>query len=85
MDGLNLDRPDAESPAFHQSPELLFAEFDEMPVIGDTDQQPALKSNCLVTGQPRTGGSANQLHRPTDQPQEGPPREPVSLPQPQRC
>ena len=51
MDGLNLDRLDVECIHFTPAPELLFAEFDELPVT-ETLTSNLLKSNCLVTGQP---------------------------------
>ena len=51
MDGLNLDRLDVECIHFSPAPELLFAEFDELPVT-ETLTSNLLKSNCLVTGQP---------------------------------
>lgn len=54
MDGLNLDRLDVECMHFTPAPELLFAEFDEMPVT-ETLTSNLLKSNCLVTGQPDWG------------------------------
>ena len=54
MDGLNLDRLDVECIHFTPAPELLFAEFDEMPVT-ETLTSNLLKSNCLVTGQPDWG------------------------------
>ena len=54
MDGLNLDRLDVECMHFTPTPELLFAEFDEMPVT-ETLSSNLLKSNCLVTGQPDWG------------------------------
>ena len=54
MDGLNLDRLDVECLHFSPAPELLFAEFDELPVT-ETLTSNLLKSNCLVTGQPDWG------------------------------
>ena len=54
MDGLNLDRLDIECMHFTPAPELLFAEYDEMPVT-ETLTSNLLKSNCLVTGQPDWG------------------------------
>ena len=54
MDGLNLDRLDVECLHFTPAPELLFAEFDELPVT-ETLTSNLLKSNCLVTGQPDWG------------------------------
>ena len=54
MDGLNLDRLDVECIHFTPAPELLFAEFDELPVT-ETLTSNLLKSNCLVTGQPDWG------------------------------
>ena len=51
MDGLNLDRLDIECMHFTPAPELLFAEFDDVPVT-ETLTSNLLKSNCLVTGQP---------------------------------
>ena len=54
MDGLNLDRLDVECLHFTPAPELLFAEFDEPPVL-ETLTSNLLKSNCLVTGQPDWG------------------------------
>ncbi len=54
MDGLNLDRLDIECLHFTPAPELLFAEFDEVPV-SETLTSNLLKSNCLVTGQPDWG------------------------------
>jgi 7-cyano-7-deazaguanine reductase len=54
MDGLNLDRLDIECMHFTPAPELLFAEFDDVPVT-ETLTSNLLKSNCLVTGQPDWG------------------------------
>ena len=54
MDGLNLDRLDIECMHFSPAPELLFAEFDDVPVT-ETLTSNLLKSNCLVTGQPDWG------------------------------
>ena len=54
MDGLNLDRLDVECMHYTPAPELLFAEFDEVPVT-ETLTSNLLKSNCLVTGQPDWG------------------------------
>ena len=54
MSGLNLDRLDVECLHFTPAPELLFAEFDELPVL-ETLTSNLLKSNCLVTGQPDWG------------------------------
>ena len=54
MDGLNLDRLDIECMHFTPTPELLFAEFDDVPVT-ETLTSNLLKSNCLVTGQPDWG------------------------------
>ena len=54
MDGLNLDRLDVECLHYTPAPELLFAEFDEVPVT-ETLSSNLLKSNCLVTGQPDWG------------------------------
>ena len=54
MDGLNLDRLDVECMHYSPAPELLFAEFDELPVT-ETLTSNLLKSNCLVTGQPDWG------------------------------
>ena len=54
MDGLSLDRLDVECLHFTPTPELLFAEFDEPPVL-ETLTSSLLKSNCLVTGQPDWG------------------------------
>ena len=54
MSGLNLDRLDVECIHFTPAPELLFAEFDEVPVE-ETLTSNLLKSNCLVTGQPDWG------------------------------
>ncbi len=54
MDGLNLDRLDVECLHFTPAPELLFAEFDDLPVC-ETLTSNLLKSNCLVTGQPDWG------------------------------
>ena len=51
MDGLSIDRLDVECLHFTPAPELLFAEFDELPVT-ETLTSSLLKSNCLVTGQP---------------------------------
>ena len=54
MDGLSIDRLDVECLHFTPAPELLFAEFDEPPVL-ETLTSSLLKSNCLVTGQPDWG------------------------------
>ena len=54
MDGLSIDRLDVECLHFTPAPELLFAEFDELPVT-ETLTSSLLKSNCLVTGQPDWG------------------------------
>ena len=54
MDGLNLDRLDIECMHLTPTPELLFAEFDDVPVT-ETLTSNLLKSNCLVTGQPDWG------------------------------
>ena len=54
MDGLNLDRLDIECLHYTPAPELLFAEFDEVPVT-ETLTSNLLKSNCLVTNQPDWG------------------------------
>jgi 7-cyano-7-deazaguanine reductase len=54
LDGLNLDRLDVECLHYSPAPELLFAEFDELPV-DETLTSNLLKSNCLVTGQPDWG------------------------------
>jgi len=54
MDGLSVDRLDVECLHFTPAPELLFAEFDEPPVL-ETLTSSLLKSNCLVTGQPDWG------------------------------
>ena len=54
MDGLSIDRLDVECLHFTPAPELLFAEFDEPPVL-ETLTSNLLKSNCLVTGQPDWG------------------------------
>jgi len=54
MDGLSIDRLDVECLHFTPAPELLFAEFDELPVL-ETLTSSLLKSNCLVTGQPDWG------------------------------
>ncbi|MDB5965468.1 MAG: cyclohydrolase [Polaromonas sp.] len=54
LDGLSLDRLDIECIHFTPAPELLFAEFDEVPVQ-ETLTSNLLKSNCLVTGQPDWG------------------------------
>ena len=54
LDGLNLDRLDVECIHYTPTPELLFAEFDELPVE-ETLTSNLLKSNCLVTGQPDWG------------------------------
>ena len=54
MDGLSVDRLDVECLHFTPAPELLFAEFDEPPVL-ETLTSSLFKSNCLVTGQPDWG------------------------------
>ena len=54
MDGINLDRLDIECLHYTPAPELLFAEFDEVPV-SETLTSNLLKSNCLVTSQPDWG------------------------------
>lgn len=56
LDGLNLDRLDIEcpqsAPGSAPTPELLVAAFDEAPV-SEVFTSNLLKSNCLVTGQPK--------------------------------
>jgi 7-cyano-7-deazaguanine reductase len=54
MDGLNLDRLDLECTHYQPAPELLTAQFNEVPVT-ETLASQLLKSNCLVTGQPDWG------------------------------
>ena len=54
LDGLLLDRLDAECHDYHPAPERLSANFDEGPVE-ETLTSRLLKSNCLVTGQPDWG------------------------------
>ena len=54
LDGLLLDRLDAECSDYHPAPERLSANVDEAPVE-ETLTSRLLKSNCLVTGQPDWG------------------------------
>ena len=54
LDGLNLDRLDLECTHYQPAPELLTAQFNEVPVT-ETLASQLLKSNCLVTGQPDWG------------------------------
>ena len=54
LDGLNLDRLDLECTHYKPAPELLTAQFNEVPVT-ETLASQLLKSNCLVTGQPDWG------------------------------
>lgn len=54
LDGLNLDRLDLECTHYLPAPELLTAQFNEVPVT-ETLASQLLKSNCLVTGQPDWG------------------------------
>ena len=54
LDGLLLDRLDAECHDYHPTPERLSANVDEGPVE-ETLVSRLLKSNCLVTGQPDWG------------------------------
>ncbi len=54
LDGLLLDRLDIEVDSYSPQPELLKANFDELPVE-ETLVSHLLKSNCLVTGQPDWG------------------------------
>ena len=54
LDGLNLDRLDLECSHYQPAPELLTAQFNEVPVT-ETLASQLLKSNCLVTGQPDWG------------------------------
>ena len=54
LDGVLLDRLDIEIDNYSPQPELLKANFDELPVE-ETLVSHLLKSNCLVTGQPDWG------------------------------
>ncbi len=54
LDGVNLDRLDAECTQYTPAPELLHADTDHQPVT-ETLCSRLLKSNCLVTGQPDWG------------------------------
>ncbi len=54
LDGLSLDRLDAECTQYTPAPELLGAAFDEQPV-SEVLTSNLLKSNCLITGQPDWG------------------------------
>ncbi|WUR12694.1 NADPH-dependent 7-cyano-7-deazaguanine reductase QueF [[Empedobacter] haloabium] len=54
LDGLLLDRLDIEVDNYSPQPEVLKANFDELPVE-ETLVSHLLKSNCLVTGQPDWG------------------------------
>ncbi|ARU05324.1 NADPH-dependent 7-cyano-7-deazaguanine reductase QueF [Comamonas serinivorans] len=54
LDGVLLDRLDAECSDYHPAPERLSAALDEAPVE-ETLISRLLKSNCLVTGQPDWG------------------------------
>jgi len=54
LDGVLLDRLDIEVDNYSPQPELLKANFDELPVE-ETLVSHLLKSNCLVTGQPDWG------------------------------
>ena len=54
LEGLDLDRLDLECTHYQPAPELLSAQFDELPVTETLTSQ-LLKSNCLVTGQPDWG------------------------------
>ncbi|MET0541243.1 MAG: NADPH-dependent 7-cyano-7-deazaguanine reductase QueF [Variovorax sp.] len=54
LDGLNLDRLEIECTHYQPAPELLSAQFGEVPV-NETLSSRLLKSNCLVTGQPDWG------------------------------
>jgi 7-cyano-7-deazaguanine reductase len=54
LDGLNLDRLDLECTHYQPAPELLTAQFNEVPVT-ETLASQLLKSNCLETGQPDWG------------------------------
>ena len=67
MDGINLDRLDIECLHYTPAPELLFAEFDEVPV-SETLTSNLLKSNCLVTSQPDWGSVQIAYTGPQNQP-----------------
>ena len=54
LDGLLLDRLDIDIDSYSPAPELLRANFDQLPVE-ETFVSHLLKSNCLVTGQPDWG------------------------------
>jgi 7-cyano-7-deazaguanine reductase len=54
LDGVLLDRLDIEVDHYSPQPEVLKANFDELPVE-ETLVSHLLKSNCLVTGQPDWG------------------------------
>ncbi|GAA6141580.1 NADPH-dependent 7-cyano-7-deazaguanine reductase QueF [Hydrogenophaga sp. 5NK40-0174] len=54
LDGLLLDRLDAECSQYEPDPSLLTSATDEQPVT-ETLVSHLLKSNCLVTGQPDWG------------------------------
>ncbi|AVR98675.1 NADPH-dependent 7-cyano-7-deazaguanine reductase QueF [Pseudoduganella armeniaca] len=54
LDGVLLDRLDIEVDNYAPQPEVLKANFDELPVE-ETLVSHLLKSNCLVTGQPDWG------------------------------
>ncbi len=54
LDGLSLDRLDVECSRYQPAPDLLTAQFDELPV-SEVLVSNLLKSNCLVTGQPDWG------------------------------
>jgi 7-cyano-7-deazaguanine reductase len=63
LDGLLLDRLDAECTRYEPAPELLSASLDEAPVE-ETLVSRLLKSNCPVTGQPDWGSVQIRYHGP---------------------
>ncbi|MES2265023.1 MAG: NADPH-dependent 7-cyano-7-deazaguanine reductase QueF [Pseudomonadota bacterium] len=63
LDGLLLDRLDIEVLSYSPAPELLKANFDDLPVT-ETLVSHLLKSNCLVTGQPDWGSVQIQYSGP---------------------
>lgn len=63
LDGLLLDRLDIDVDNYSPAPELLRANFDDLPVA-ETFVSHLLKSNCLVTGQPDWGSVQIQYTGP---------------------
>ena len=67
LDGLSLDRLDAECSVYQPAPELLRVNREEAPA-SETLVSHLLKSNCLVTGQPDWGSVQISYHgHPIDQ------------------